>query len=64
MLAESRMTDSIPSANKILQPLDAHMVSTGKYIFGSKNFQSRSGLLFEAKARQERYEEQRWQFHF
>ncbi|KAF9454273.1 hypothetical protein P691DRAFT_770710, partial [Macrolepiota fuliginosa MF-IS2] len=48
------MGDSLPSASKILQPLDVHIASTGKYTFGSKNFESKSGLLFEARALQDR----------
>ncbi|KXN92429.1 hypothetical protein AN958_07047 [Leucoagaricus sp. SymC.cos] len=48
------MTDSIPSASRILQPLDVHIGSTGKYTFGSKSFHSKSGLLHEARALQDR----------
>lgn len=48
-------SDSLPSATRILQPLDVHIASTGKYTFGSRDFQSKSGLLYEAKALQDRY---------
>jgi len=52
---DCRMTDSLPSATKILQPGDVHIGSTGKYTFGSDNFCSKSGVLYEAKALQDRY---------
>ncbi|KAJ3557998.1 hypothetical protein NP233_g11597 [Leucocoprinus birnbaumii] len=48
------MTDSLPSASSILQPSDAHIGSTGKYTHGSQNFHSKSGILHEAKALQDR----------
>ena len=50
-----RMSDSLPSATKILQPVDVHIGSTGKYTFGSENFHSKSGILHEARALQDRY---------
>lgn len=52
---DRRMTDSLPSATKILQPGDVHIGSTGKYTFGSDNFRSKSGILHEARALQDRY---------
>ena len=52
---DCRMTDSLPSATKILQPGDVHIGSTGKYTFGSDNFRSKSGILYEARALQDRY---------
>lgn len=50
-----RMSDSLPSATKILQPVDVHIGSTGKYTFGSEIFHSKSGILHEARALQDRY---------
>jgi len=52
---DCRMTDSLPSATKILQPGDVHIGSTGKYTFGSDNFRSKFGILYEARALQDRY---------
>ncbi|KAF9054526.1 hypothetical protein BJ165DRAFT_1439577 [Panaeolus papilionaceus] len=46
----SRLADSLPSANKILQPQDRHLISTGTYSCRSANFTSKSSHLFKAKA--------------
>ncbi|EKM81708.1 hypothetical protein AGABI1DRAFT_35666 [Agaricus bisporus var. burnettii JB137-S8] len=51
---ETLKSDSIPSASKILQPIDVHITSTGKYTFGNKRFESKSGSLYEAKGLQEK----------
>ncbi|KAF9530489.1 hypothetical protein CPB83DRAFT_851016 [Crepidotus variabilis] len=44
------ISESLPSANKILQPQDRYLMSTSQYTLGSPNFSSKSGHLFSAKA--------------
>lgn len=45
--------ESLPSANKILQPLDTHIVSTGQYSLSNPKFLSKSSHLYDAMAMQE-----------
>ena len=45
--------ESLPSANKILQPLDTHIVSTGQYTLSNPKFVSKSSHLCNAMAMQE-----------
>ncbi|KAF8966338.1 hypothetical protein BDZ97DRAFT_1809094 [Flammula alnicola] len=44
------VSDSLPSATKILQPQDRYLISTGQYTHGSPGFTSTSSHLFNAKA--------------
>ncbi|PPQ64779.1 hypothetical protein CVT24_007865 [Panaeolus cyanescens] len=43
------LMDSLPSASKILQPQDRHLIWTGSYSYRSPNFSSKSSHLFNAK---------------
>ncbi|EDR14001.1 uncharacterized protein LACBIDRAFT_305341 [Laccaria bicolor S238N-H82] len=51
--AHGSLFESLPSANKILQPLDTHIVSTGQYTLSSPKFVSKSSHLYNAMAMQE-----------
>ncbi|KAF8906236.1 hypothetical protein CPB84DRAFT_1813866 [Gymnopilus junonius] len=44
------LTDSLPSATKILQTQDRYLISTGQYTHGSPDFSSTSSHLFNARA--------------
>ena len=44
------LSESIPSATKILQPRDRYVMSTGQFSHSSPSFTSNSAHLFNAKA--------------
>lgn len=42
-------TDTLPSATKILQPTDSHIVSSANFTVSSPGFASKSGHLYNAR---------------
>jgi hypothetical protein len=51
-----RLSTSLPSAAKILQPQDKHIISAGNFTVSSPGFESKSEHLYNAQEVLERYE--------
>ncbi|KAF8074730.1 hypothetical protein FPV67DRAFT_1474742 [Lyophyllum atratum] len=48
-LSKTITPEQLPTASKILQPTDTHIVCAGQFTVSSANFSSKSGYLFDAQ---------------